>query len=87
MINNLFSLHLLVKDESQKHFSSFLSNETKSSNDSNSPKKYLINPDISHYFKEEHSLENQVNDFEKLKNIEEKYSKVIFRGKNNNIDQ
>ena len=76
MINDLFSLHLLVKDESQKNFNSFISNETKSSYDSNSPRKIMINQDLSNYFNEKLSLENQVNDFEKLKNIEEKYSKV-----------
>jgi hypothetical protein len=78
LINNLFSLHLLVKDDSQKNFNSFLSNETKSSNDSNPNSPYKINNqmDLSDYIREELSLDQKSADLKKLQNIENKYSKV-----------
>lgn len=76
LINHLFSLHLLVKDESQKHFCSFLSNETTSSGDLESPKKGPFEFDSSEQAREEISLDRHSADLAKLKNIENKYSKV-----------
>lgn len=72
LITQLFSLHLIIKDENQKNFHSFLSTETRSSNGSQS----RSDPSLSPCLVEEVTLENREDDFRKLRNIEQKYSKV-----------
>lgn len=76
LVNQLFGLHLLSKEESQKHFGSFLSNETASSTDPGSPERANAGSNGSGH--EEISLERHSADLEKLRKIEQKYLKVAI---------